>query len=74
MFDDIYPNFSYDDNFQDPTMEKTCPVCGTSLNEILSGETVGCSRCYSFFLDEIKSVVIRKQGTFAHVGKIPIKY
>ena len=75
MFDNLYSNFSYEDNFQDDVFdEKCCPVCGTPASEILSNENVGCSNCYNYFSNEAKNIIIRKQGTFAHVGKIPIKY
>ncbi len=51
--------------------EKKCLNCGTLQSEVLRTGIVGCSECYKFFSDEIKSLVFRKQGAVCHIGKVP---
>ena len=63
-------NIMFDSN---DVNEKFCNNCNTSLTEILSSGVVGCSNCYMLFRDEIRSVLIHKQGSFNHIGKVATK-
>lgn len=57
----------------DSVDERFCNNCNTSLTDILSSGVVGCSNCYMMFRDEIRNVLIQKQGSFNHVGKVATK-
>lgn len=46
-----------------------CASCLTSLEELMCGYPVGCSRCYDIFQDFIEETLFRSQGTRAlHCG------
>lgn len=61
-------------NFSNETVdEKFCDKCSSSLSEVLESGVVGCSHCYVAFENEIKSLILNKQGNFNHVGKLALK-
>ena len=50
---------------------KTCPGCGTTLEEIQRTGLVGCAKCYETFAPQLSGTIERIHGASAHVGKIP---
>ena len=76
MFD-INPNTKiiFDDNHNKMNFveDKVCPKCGMSFVEINKFGYVGCANCYAIFENELKSIILRQQGTINHVGKISAK-
>lgn len=53
--------------------DKVCPKCGLSLVEVRKFGIVGCANCYNVFENELKSMILKEQGTINHVGKISVK-
>ena len=61
-------------NFSNETVdEKFCDKCSSSLSEVMESGIVGCSHCYVAFENEIKGLLLHKQGNFNHVGKLALK-
>ena len=61
-------------NFSNESIdEKFCDKCSSSLSEVMESGIVGCSHCYVAFENEIKSLLLNKQGNFNHVGKLALK-
>lgn len=58
----------------DYVQERVCPKCHTTIFEVLRNGYVGCANCYKFFETEIRNMIIQKQGTINHVGKISSKH
>ena len=54
--------------------EKVCPKCQTTLFELMRTGIVGCANCYKTFETEIRNMIIQKQGTINHIGKISSKH
>ncbi|MBO5345136.1 MAG: hypothetical protein J6A51_04495 [Clostridia bacterium] len=54
--------------------EKICPKCKSSIFDVTRDGVVGCANCYKIFESEIRNMIIRKQGTINHVGKISSKH
>lgn len=63
----VFPQIKY--NAAPPT--RACPVCGTSLGEILHKGKVGCSECYRAFKSELLPTLSSIHGNVNHIGKIP---
>ncbi len=76
MFDFDNTKIIFDDNGSNPSFvnEKTCPRCNTKLTEVLRSGIVGCATCYKIFENEIRSLILKKQGSINHVGKISAKH
>ena len=51
--------------------QKTCPNCGTTLEDFRRSGLLGCAECYSVFREEILSAVRHVQGKIRHTGKTP---
>ena len=57
-----------------PRQNKTCPDCGTTLQEFMKKGKFGCPKDYEIFAEELKPIIERIQGgNSQHVGKIPKK-
>ena len=54
--------------------EQVCAKCGTTLMDIKREGIVGCVNCYKIFADEIKTLILNKQGTINHIGVIPSRH
>lgn len=67
IFDNDTDNFSY-------IQERMCPRCKTSLSEFYRTNIVGCANCYKFFENEIRDILLKKQGAMNHVGKVSTKH
>ncbi len=67
VFDEKSGNLSY-------VQEKVCPRCKTSISEFLRSGIVGCANCYKIFEKEIREMILQKQGSINHVGKISSKH
>ena len=48
-----------------------CPYCGMTLSEFRAGSIVGCANCYRTMYAGIFPALVRMQGEYAHVGKMP---
>lgn len=48
-----------------------CPVCATSLAEVVTGGRMGCAECYERFDSEIRSALVSIHGAYVHRGKMP---
>ena len=67
IFDDNSDNFNY-------IQERVCPRCKTSLSDFYRANIVGCANCYKVFENEIRQVLLEKQGAMNHVGKVSSKH
>lgn len=77
MYDiDANTRIVFDDETQDINYVKDrfCDRCGTALSDIKRDGIVGCVNCYKVFENEIKSIILRNQGTIKHNGQIPSKH
>lgn len=67
VFDETSGNLSY-------IQDKVCPRCKISLTELLRSGIVGCANCYKVFEQEIREMILKKQGSINHIGKISAKH
>ena len=63
----------YDDNARF-VQDKVCLRCNMTLSEFLARGIVGCADCYKVFEAEVRNMVLQKQGSINHVGKISSKH
>lgn len=49
-------------------MQKSCPKCEMTLQDILDSGVVGCSNCYAIFHDELLSTIQNMQKCTNHVA------
>lgn len=54
--------------------DKYCQRCGNSLTDLIRFGVVGCANCYKTFENDIRDIVLQKQGAISHVGKISSKH
>lgn len=54
--------------------EKVCPKCNNTLTDFLRSGVLGCVNCYKVFETEIRSMLLRNQGSINHIGKISLKH
>ena len=71
MFEQNSMNF-YDD--ENDFSDVVCPRCSLSRSDFLRSGILGCSYCYEIFKKDIHSMLLQKQGTFNHIGKISSKH
>lgn len=57
---------------QNPQDKKSCPVCGTTLEDIRKTSVVGCTDCYEAFKDELFPWIEKVQAEPKHMGKIGV--
>ena len=73
MFD-FDPNsrfvFNEDGDTFNHIKEKVCERCKTTLSDFYRANIVGCSTCYKIFENEIRQVLLKKQGAISHIGKV----
>ena len=77
MFDfDANTKFIFDDNGDDFNyiQERVCERCKTSLSDFYRANIVGCANCYKVFENEIRQLILQKQGAMNHVGKVSTKH
>ncbi|MBQ7974323.1 MAG: UvrB/UvrC motif-containing protein [Clostridia bacterium] len=73
MFD-FYDFFSNADFFAPGTVYREvtrCPVCGLSLSDFKRSGKLGCSECYSTFMNPLSDVLRQVHRNPVHVGKVP---
>lgn len=69
------PNmFNNDLNNMGYSEATVCPKCGLSLLEVQKTGIVGCVNCYKVFDNEIKKIILKKQGNINHIGKISSRH
>ena len=61
-------------NSDDVYSEKVCSRCNVTLSEFLRSGVVGCAYCYEVFKNEVRTLLLQKQGGFNHIGKISSKH
>ena len=52
-------------------LQKTCPNCGTTLEDFRRTGLLGCAECYQIFREEVFAAARHVQGKIHHEGKIP---
>ncbi len=67
----LYDEISGDLNF---VQDKVCPKCKTTLSDVVRSNIVGCANCYKVFESEIRDILLKKQGTINHIGKVSSKH
>lgn len=76
LFSNFFSDFSMNDLFaksspQSPRNKKSCPSCGTTLNEIIKTGKIGCAHCYETFSEELARSIEKIHGKSMHTGKVP---
>jgi protein arginine kinase activator len=51
--------------------EQRCPSCGLTQSEFARTGMLGCEGCYAAFVDTLRPLVRRVQGSGRHLGKRP---
>ena len=64
----------YSNRYDEELVEKSCIRCNVTLSEFLRSGVVGCAYCYETFKNEVRSILLQKQGGFNHIGKISSKH
>lgn len=54
-----------------PGMMPVCDNCGMNYAEFSKGGRLGCSMCYTHFLQQLDPLLRRVQGGTQHAGKVP---
>lgn len=67
----IFDNENNDFNY---IQDRVCPRCKTSLSEFYRTNVLGCANCYKVFEDEIRDLLLKKQGAINHIGKVSSKH
>jgi len=53
-------------------MQVPCPLCGQTLQDVVTTGRIGCPRCYDFFKEHLSPLIHQAQeGHTHHVGKKP---
>lgn len=50
---------------------KTCSVCGSTLDDIVKAESIGCPECYYTFEDEFKNALKHFNVDSEYRGSLP---
>jgi len=53
--------------------QESCPLCKTTLNEVLKQGKLGCSDCYKTFAEQLIRPLKQLHGNTKHTGKIPAR-
>ncbi|MFQ6617713.1 MAG: UvrB/UvrC motif-containing protein [Fidelibacterota bacterium] len=61
-----------DYSFDSSPEEKICAQCGTTIDDIESGELLGCPECYTTFESHLKVILRRIHGGHKHEGIFPL--
>ena len=51
--------------------KKRCPCCNATFSDIVESGSVGCSKCYDTFREELMPSLLRLHGKSVHIGKTP---
>ena len=74
-YEALYPDAGEDDFFTsflgNVGAKKSCPACGTTLDEFRSSGLLGCAYCYTAFREELTPTVKYIHGNIQHLGKFP---
>ena len=52
---------------------KSCPSCGSTLNDFKKTGKAGCADCYTTFSAELEATIRSIHGSATHSGKVPTK-
>ncbi len=50
---------------------KTCPLCGSTFNDLRRTGKAGCATCYQVFESELRPTLRSIHGTQSHTGRTP---
>lgn len=71
----LYPDTGEDDFFTsflgNVGAKKSCPACGTTLDDFRGTGLLGCAYCYTAFREELTPTVKYIHGSIRHEGKCP---
>lgn len=56
---------------QQPLQKPPCPTCGTTIQDIVTTQRLGCPHCYEYYKIELLPVLIHAHKSAEHVGKQP---
>ncbi len=51
--------------------DKSCPMCGSTFNDITQVGKVGCAKCYETFAPELAGTLEGIHGNVKHIGRRP---
>ena len=51
--------------------EDSCPVCGMTFSQLMAGGAPGCSRCFSVYHRQLRSIIQKMHGLSSYAGKQP---
>lgn len=54
-----------------PQVQRRCPGCGSTFEQIAEKGKLGCAQCYDFFGEDVARMVGKIHGNLTHQGKIP---
>jgi protein arginine kinase activator len=61
----------HETEIEDDLKDVTCPMCGTTYEELRKQGKAGCARCYEVFARGFMPFIERIQGSSEHRGKAP---
>ena len=70
---DCYRRFMSGKASDTKNVRRTCPSCGTTLDEFRKTGYLGCADCYSAFREELIPTIRVLQGRLYHTGKDPVR-
>ena len=51
--------------------ENPCPKCGSTFNDLMESQKVGCANCYDHFNQELNLIIkVAQKGATQHTGKV----
>lgn len=53
------------------SVDFVCKSCGTTYQEFIEKNMLGCDKCYYYFKDKLIPIIKRNQNNIEHIGKIP---
>ncbi|CEM61610.1 UV damage repair protein UvrX [Treponema phagedenis] len=60
-------NSAHDENSSAPS----CPVCGSSLNDIQSKKMIGCPSCFFYFQNDVTRIMREKSVSIIYTDDVP---
>lgn len=54
--------------------KKTCPLCGSTFEDIVENGKLGCPMCYEVFGDALPATIQRIHGRTKHTGNVPKRF
>jgi len=75
-FDTAFESFPFGNLFASPEKKifdkpQSCPLCGSTINDIRRTGRAGCANCYTMFDYALDPIIRKIHGLAAHTGNIP---